>query len=249
MKKDNGILLYADILGYRSFMSHTDTTDPATDDVIQRLENCAIEAKDDTLRELPVLEEISYLMTEFTPRIFSDTIIAAWPIPKTEDKLHTTGRWIYALTFAYRLHDHMLTNGLPIRGSVTIGDFAFSERCFAGPSLIEAYDLAGKIDASAIAVTDRAYTAISEAAEYGKNVKFWAWISKVLKRRAIPMKNGVVTMHALGFSDGLRKIATDPQALSIYVYSSFAKWHKQLSPDATRKADNTIALAKEMKII
>jgi len=249
MKKDRGILLYADILGYRSFMANTDTTDPATDDVIQKLEHCASEATTDTIKELKVLQELSFLMTAFAPRVFSDTILAAWPFTPDEDKLHTTARWVYALTFAYRLHDHMLAIGLPIRGAVTIGDFAFSDRCFAGSSLIEAHDIVATIDASAIVATDRAYTAITEAANYGQDTKFWAWIQKVLKRRPIPTKSGTITMHALGFSDNLRRIASDPQSLVAHVYSSFAKWHKLLSPDATRKADNTVALAKEMKII
>lgn len=188
-------------------------------------------------------------MSNFVPRVFSDTIIVAWPIPAEEDKLSTTGRWIYALTFAYRLHDHMLSIGLPIRGAVTCGDFAFSNSCFAGASLIEAHDIAATIDASAVVTTDRAYTAIIEASEFGRNAKFWDWVHRVLKRRSIPTKSGNTTMHTLGFSDNLRKLAADPQGIVEHVYSSFAKWKKQLSPGATQKADNTVALAEEMRII
>lgn len=247
MKKDHGIVLYADILGYRSFLANTLTTDPATENVISLLESCSAEAKTQTLQELPVLKEMSFIMDQSTAQVFSDTVVVVWPIPPDETKLPMSGRWVYALTYGYILHDHMLKNGLPVRGAITIGDYVLSDRCFAGASLIEAYDLAQSIDASAFAITPRAYAAIAETAEYGQNEKFRAWFRRVVRRRQIPTKTGHTEMHALGFSDDLRHIAADGHALLLHVYTAFAKWNKLLSTSATRKADNTIALAKEMR--
>ena len=105
--------------------------------------------------------------------IFSDTILIANAYESDDSEVARGARWVpflYALSMLYR---HLFENGLPIRGGVCYGRFLIKESCFAGRSIIAAYQLANNLETRGCSATSKCHGRALQALVRRLREKTW----------------------------------------------------------------------------
>jgi hypothetical protein len=87
--------------------------------------------------------------------IFSDTVVLTLPIENKDHILVQLAWWIF-FAAAVQLQTYFFQAGLPIRGAIDYGKFFIKDTCFAGRTIINAYQLCSQIEIAACVLTDDA---------------------------------------------------------------------------------------------
>jgi hypothetical protein len=89
---ETGILLYCDILGYRTFLAENESITPAVQEVVRILEAASGECQRKVVETLTSLEGFESLAVQRQARVFADTIILTMPLKEDDDDLHRAVR-------------------------------------------------------------------------------------------------------------------------------------------------------------
>jgi hypothetical protein len=238
--QETGIVLYCDILGYRTFLAENESITPAVEDVIRLLESASVESRAKTIETISSLKEFAFLSEERQSRVFADTIILTMPLRKEEDQTRHAVRWVYLLTEAMVLHHHMFRRGLPVRCAVTVGTYYLTETCFAGKCIAEAHDEVNDIQLSAVSITPKAFTAFLEAAKMGEDAPLYGWLQRIVRSYPTPCRSGVGDKRLLHIPSDVLGIPLEEEGCAMAaILRAFSQHRKCLDVDAERKARNT----------
>jgi hypothetical protein len=129
----------------------------------------------------------------------------------------------------------MFIEGLPVRGVINYGKYFLRENCFAGKSIVEAYQLCKKIDLSACVLTEKASDEIhkfdKEILDGGAEPLQGVFLLEYL----IPMTDGEIHLDAL-MSDAW---VINENDISSCVMNSFWNHNKDISVSVRNKVINT----------
>ena len=153
MHTHNGLIGFFDILGYQNLLEKNEPEDIAQS-VLNYLTNINATVTttikniiDETTGKTALKDAAKEVLDSLKWIIFSDTILLTLPF-ESKDKCQTTN-WVVFLTICKQLQTEMFKNGLPVRGVINFGKFYLQDTCFAGRSIIEAYDLCNKLELAA----------------------------------------------------------------------------------------------------
>ena len=243
--QETGIVLYCDILGYRTFLSENESITPAVEGVISILESAATESQKKTMETVKSLGDFAFLAEQRQARVFADTIIITMPLQDGDDDLHHTVRWVYLLTEAMVLHNHMLWHGLPVRGAVTVGNYYLTATCFAGKCIAEAHDEANDIQLSAVTITPKAFSSFLSATKMGEDGLLYEWLHRIIRTYPTPCKSGTHDKRLLLMAtDILGAFHDDDDRAIAPIYRAFIQHNKHLDVSAEIKAHNTLAFMR-----
>lgn len=156
-----GLVAFVDILGYRSFLANNgavaaalpvlDILSGLKHDVSARLRRFLDQASAGS-------DEIGASLDKYIPEmrwlVFSDSILIAMRFAEGGvEPVEAAARWWTFLLTCGLLSAHMLTSGLPVRGAVTYGTFAFEESCFVGRAIVDAHEFGQRLDLAATVLT------------------------------------------------------------------------------------------------
>jgi hypothetical protein len=238
--KETGIVLFCDILGYRTFLAQNEDITAAVEGVIKTIESAAEKSKEKTFEILPSCRDHISITEQRNSRIFADSIILTMPFDDNDIAIRRAVRWVYFLCETMLLHEHMFQNGLPLRGAIAVGSYYFSQSSFAGKPIGEAYDEADKLQLSAIGITPKAFVEFIAATKNEPELN--NFIPYIIHSYATPCKSGgTVDKNLLGFGDQIMnrvKLAENNALAS--VRELFSAHRKTLDAGAEEKAKNTL---------
>jgi hypothetical protein len=192
MSVSTGVIAYFDILGYQNLLLNNEPEDVA-DKVISRLTSlnatvtAEIKSKFPRLFEnkkiIPILDAIQWL-------VFSDTILFTNSFDPEEEKKDTVLRWFVILLYCAHVQAYMFNNGIPIRGAITYGKYMVKDLCFAGRPIIEVYQLANRLELSAVVATAEMEDEMAKIAAVTVKTFSGADIADIyLERYLVPLKD------------------------------------------------------------
>ena len=186
----NCIFGFFDVLGFTSFCEHCDLN--STEHVLKVIDEFETEIPATLIRALDVQGNVpedkkELLKNRLKWLTFSDSVFVAMQIDRTTN---TEGRKFdlifFMLLIAY-INRRMFELGLPLRGTVHIGDVLVSKRCFAGKPVVVAHQLSAKCEVAAAIISDAAYAFISETFADAGPVR--SMISNLMVECDVPIKN------------------------------------------------------------
>lgn len=155
MSVSTGVIAYFDILGYQNLLLNNEPEEVA-DKVISRLTSLNATVTAEIKSKFPKLVEnkrINPILDATQWLVFSDTILFTNAFDPKEDIKDTVLRWFVILKFCAHVQAYMFNNGIPIRGAITYGKYMVKDLCFAGRPIIEVYQLANRLELSAVVAT------------------------------------------------------------------------------------------------
>lgn len=188
-----GLVALFDILGYQNLLTRNEP-ETIAEEVIpillgmrEKVANILTQYPlDGIVKELrdAVIEEMKWLS-------FSDTILLALPVSQDKwpnDKFNTREvfTWMYFLMATQLVHRELFSAGLPARGAVDYGKYYVKETCFAGRTIVSAYQLCQQIEMSACVLTDAAGQQWRHVGREFKQVPLEAYVLEYL----VPTKEG-----------------------------------------------------------
>lgn len=247
IRTEEGIVAFLDILGYSSFLQNNEPEEAAKT-VRDHLLNAPENTKKvfEKVYKEPTATAVKKHVDRFRWLIFSDTILLTNSYKPEDSQTAKALRWtVFLMTLAV-LYRNLFRNGLPIRGGVFYGKYFVEEHCFAGRSIIGAYELANSLNLAGIALDVRA---VKEAVETLEITKHYPKVTaKLLLEYLVPLKNQEPrSMHVLSPIFPL----TPPLHLSDIrqgVAECFWKHKKDLRPEVVEKMDNTEFLFRFAKM-
>jgi hypothetical protein len=232
------MVAFLDILGYSSFLQNNEPEEAA-----KTVRDHLLNAPDNTKKVFekvykdPTATAVKKHVDSFRWLIFSDTILLTNSY-KPEDPQNTKAlRWaVFLMTLAI-LYRNLFRNGLPIRGGVSYGKYFVEEHCFAGRSIIGAYELSNSLNLAGIAIDAHV---VKEALETVEITKHYPKVTAgLLLEYLVPLKNQEPrSMHVLSpiFPVTPRLELSD---IRQGVAECFWKHKKDLRPEVVEKMHNT----------
>ena len=239
MNTHNGLIGFFDILGYQNLLEKNEPEDIAQS-VLPFLTNINATVSSglkDYVNKSPVMGEskdfFNKIVDSFEWLIFSDTILLTLNIDN-ESKKYSEYYWIAFMNACVTLQANMFRAGLPVRGVINYGKYYFKDTCFAGRTIIEAYQLSSQLEIAACVFADNAQKELvnqQKSLEKKEQSIFGVWVHNYL----IPTKNGeshfpVLAAHVYNHKDdNIRK----------QVLSSFWGHNKDIPLSVQKKISNT----------
>lgn len=257
MDKDNtatqeGMVAFMDILGYTSFLQNNEP-EVAAQTVLNNLLNAPKSVDDffdkaiETVGGTNASEGAKFIKNQVDRQkwlIFSDTILVTSAYEPTDSAIEKAFGWSLFLQSLRMLYRHLFENGLPIRGGVCHGRFFIKNTCFAGRSIISAYQLANRLELSAIALDESAIEEVTKIDKEAHSMMLPIHSVKYL----VPTKNQTYEkMHVLLPSTNLQP-TLDVSDVRQLVAESFWKHSKDLGPGVLTKLDNTELFFRHVKM-
>jgi hypothetical protein len=159
--------------------------------------------------------------------IFTDSILVYTdPDTALAPRKQSVHRFI---EFCSELTGELLSRGLPVRGAITKGKFSvIKDKSFTGRCIIEAHDLAQRLDLAACAIAPEFEPEVWGDRRNRKNLRLWK----------TPLKNSQPQeMLLLDYSPFFRASKPVSRATLIECFSAF---RKGISPEALQKLSNTL---------
>ena len=238
-KCEDGMVAFLDILGYANFLQKNEPEE-AVEIVLKHLmvapkrveEFYKMLFKEDEatgIKAKNLLDGMKWL-------IFSDTILLlSADDPKDSVKIKGI-KWGIFLVSIVVLYRHMFDNGLPVRGSICHGKFVVKEGCFAERSIIDAYQLANRLELAAVALNQSA----KKQLETMEPKQISQLFDKFLFEYPAPCKNqSTEKLYFLPPSLDELSPRIDIANIRQVVAESFWSHKKDHSPEVLRKLDNT----------
>lgn len=243
----SGVVAFFDILGYKSFLRHCPCDEAAAlvvniiagaeDAVVSHITRTAAGAGDAALL-------IQHVRT-ITWVVFSDTLLLLCPFDESLSSADVVRRWYAVILSAQVLSKHMFEEGLPLRGCISYGQFIHEKNCFAGKTILEAYEFAEALPFAATVIQPAAFDALQGAAEpYALRQDLTAKLLLMASfaEYGVEVKEAVRQLQTLNFLV-VTGIARVPSAwignCREIVLRSFTRHHKTLGEKELAKAENT----------
>ena len=240
----NGIVAFCDILGYREILMRNDPALVATD-VISILST----AKEDVIRShasfLPPNVDkkiVTDKLNEIEWVTFTDSIVLLHAYPSDAHDGDRYVCWMVTIITLIYLFQHMLNKGLPIRGSISFGNYFHNNMHFAGCPIVEAYDHGQSLDLSAIALHDRASAELMTLDAFRTGNA----ISAATKNYPTPCKRGTTNTYLLYPYVPNTLITSDiKNNIERYLLDKFCAYSKSINDDRAKgKYLNTLSFYK-----
>jgi hypothetical protein len=238
IKTQEGMVAFLDILGYSSFLQNNEPEEAA-----KTVRNHLLNAPENTkkvfeqLYKDPTATVVKKHVDSFRWLIFSDTILLTNSYQPEDSQKTKALRWLMFLMTLATLYRNLFCNGLPIRGAVSYGKYFVEEHCFAGRSIIGAYQLSNSLNLAGI-VLDR--KSVKEAFETLEVTRHYPKVTALLVLEyLVPLKNqDPQSMHVLSpmFPQTPRLQLSD---IRQGVAECFWKHKKDLRPEVLEKIHNT----------
>jgi hypothetical protein len=260
----NCIFGYFDVLGFTSFCENCDSR--SAERVLKMIDDFDAEIPEVLLHGLDTKDDtpqvkIDLLKGRLKWLIFSDTIFVAMPFDRSEHSGTLKFNLIFFTVLAAYINRKMFENGLPVRGTVDVGDVIISKRCFAGKAVIEAHNLSKNCQVAATVVSDQAHNLLLEVLS-GNNNGFRDMYDDLIVERDIatkterlpnsslwgPSSEKMKTLCWFFLEMGRIKPFAIPSDLNAYVHGKFTALGKKLSGEkAMMKVFNTASLFQDWK--
>jgi len=233
-----GLVAIFDVLGFKSFcLNNSDQA--VAEDVLSTID-LVPEGMAGLLSSLLGGEKdkdgAKKLVSQIEWLVFSDTVLAALPQPEQE-KNDLIILFFGACAIFNRL---MFDRGLPVRGSIQLGDFLLGNRCVAGKVIVEALNQVHALEAACTVLSNDAWAHVHD--RFVKDDKLSLYLFGMLPRSEIPCKGGSRMLASLNWFNVRIGNTPEPTDLSKYVMTSFLSHGKQLDTSAFNKAQNTANL-------
>ncbi len=254
-----------DVLGFTSFCEHCGTLD--AEKVFRVMDNFEAEIPEILLHGLYTegessKEKIDSLKKRLRWLTFSDTIFVALPFELSDKPNNLKFTMIFFTTLAAYINRKMFEMGLPVRGTLHIGDAIMSRRCFAGKAIMDAHRLSGKCQVAATVVSDQTCELLSNLFPEPRGCHFM--YANMILECDVPVDVGQLPGSLL-CANKTQKMKTLcwffldmgriepfglPPDLESYVERKFTAHGKKLLGERERmKAINTVDLFKNWKTI
>lgn len=232
-----GIVGLFDILGYSCFLENNSAEDAAKiiiEDILDINKN-VIDQYGDLFRDIPSEQNIKDILNKIEWLVFSDTILLTLPYDNEKTKDLKDIYWSLFCGVVGRLFAHLFLKGLPIRGAITYGEYFVGQNCFAGKSIVDAYQATKKIDLSAVVFIDQGIDELKKIDALNSE----SLTSMQLFEYLIPLK----TEHPKKFYSlrvPVRALEINSQTdIRQKILESFWGHQKDIHPNASKKIDNT----------
>ncbi|HEY3914883.1 MAG TPA: hypothetical protein VGN61_10395, partial [Verrucomicrobiae bacterium] len=247
-----------DVLGFTSFCENCDF--PSAERVLKIIDDFETKVPELLLRGLDPennvpQEKIDLVKKRLKWLTFSDTVFVAMPLEQSDHPEATKFNLIFFTILTAYINRKMFELGLPLRGTVHVGDVVVSQRCFAGKAIVNAHNLSKKCQVAATVVSDEAYKLLFDVFSEPKGYHFM--YKEMIIEADVPVDITSIPNSSL-FGNSSEKMKTlcwfflemgrierfiTPTNLNEYVHSRFTAHGKKLtSHKATMKALNTAQL-------
>jgi len=243
-----GLVGFFDILGYQNLLERNEP-EKIAEDVIPILTNIgvtvqkiidefhnliisAIKVNRKTSKEKDFLAYIDKqhkkIIKAMRWLVFSDTVLLALPIDE-KDSTIVYSSWLMFLIATIALQTNLFRAGLPTRGAIDYGKFFIKDTCFAGRTIVTAYQLCSQIELSACVFSEVA------AKEFIRLDMADHWLGMLVVEYLVPMKSG--EKHLLAVMTNTYDL--DSKDIHGDVMRAFWANKKDISLSARQKAQNT----------
>jgi hypothetical protein len=168
-----GLVGFFDILGYKNLLERNEP-EIIADEVIPILTGIQSDvagqiqsmisflgSSEETIDKMnKIIESIQWL-------VFSDTVLITMPINSIDDVQILTS-WTFFLSSAILLQIKLFNSGLPVRGAIDYGKFYIKQQCFAGRTIVKAYEICNQLELAACVLSN---DAAKEHERYSEIVK------------------------------------------------------------------------------
>lgn len=229
MNTQKGIVGFFDILGYQSLLEKNEPEEIA-ETVLPFLTGIKSEVLDDLKTwNISYKEELIIIVRDYIKwLVFSDTILLTMPIQESDRNINLI-LWGIFFTVSKRLQTKMFRNGLPLRAAISYGKFYIKDTCFAGRTIIEAYQLCNQLEFAACVLTESCSKEL-ENCDIKKSFN-----NKDVFDYLVPKKDGesrMLTLAAYVYN-------TEKENLRTQVLESFLGHNKDIPISAQKKITNT----------
>jgi len=236
----HSLVAYFDILGYQSFLKNNSALETA-EKVFQLVKSSPKEAikhwsNPDSLKDD---QDWKIVIDSIQSLVFSDTIVVSCPIAEsgpTELQIALLAGVAKNISFS------MFTNGLPLRGVITMGSFIFEDTCIAGRAVVDAHSLSQTLDVAGVAFSPILSKYMDEhPLEISKGKSLWNLLHPYY---LFPLKNqSELKVRVVTWND-LNKEADSTKQ----VREAFWKWEKDIPISADNKVHNTAKMLDFFKL-
>lgn len=241
-----GLVGYFDILGYQNLLEKNEPEDIAKSvlPLFKKIDTKVIKELasrlSGALSELKLEEIEQALKKSMKWLIFSDTVLLTMPV----EDLYSDINWLIFLSACMHLKIKMFQSGLPLRGVINYGKFYIEDTCFAGRTIVEAYQLCNKLDIAACVFTKNAQ---GEVDRIDKDNSSYRLFNNFIYKYLIPTKGGDEYYYTLAAQTYDIKHDGD---IREQVLSSFWAHNKDIPMSAQKLVSNTeqwLCFLKEKK--
>lgn len=242
-----GVVAFFDILGYKQFLRHN-PCDDASAFVVRTIAEAKTAVLSNILSTVADEKDADILIQHaksITWVIFSDTIMLLCPFEQSISPVNAVRRWHAVIISAQILSKYMFEEGLPLQGCIAYGEFIHEQNCFAGRTVLDAYEIAGKIPFAGSVFTSVAFEELQRVAEpfaLQQDITAKILLMASIVNFEIELNGRVQQMPTLNFLT-VNGIQREQSAWygSYYeiVHRSFTKHNKPLEDKAYAKAQQT----------
>jgi hypothetical protein len=245
----SGVVAFFDILGYKAFLKHSQCDEAATLVVktIAYAENAVVSHFEKTSDGEEEADEFMEHVRAVTWVVFSDTLLLLCPFKVSISEVDAVRRWHVVILSAQILSKHMFEVGLPLRGCISYGHFIHEKNCFAGKTILEAYEFAESLQVAATVIYPTAFEELRRAVEpfaLQQNLTAKLMLMGSLVKYEVEMTSAMQQLHTLNFLI-VKGITGVPSAwvgdCNEIVMRSYTQHNKTLGAKERAKADNTAA--------
>lgn len=250
-----GAVAFFDILGYKAFLRHSQCDGAATLVVktIAHAENTVVLHFEKTSAGEEEANDFTGHVQAVTWVVFSDTLLLLCPFEVSMSQVDVVRRWHVMILSAQILSKHMFEVGLPLRGCISYGHFIHEKNCFAGKTILEAYEFAEGLQVAATVIHPTAFEELRRAVEpfaLQQDLTAKLILMGSLVKYEVKMTSTVQQLHTLNFLI-VKGITRVPSAwvgdCNEIVMRSFTQHNKTLDVKDQAKAENTAAYLAFLK--
>jgi hypothetical protein len=232
-----GLIGFFDILGYQNLLERNEP-ETIAEEVIPILSNIG-EMVTNSLTDFhkaiantgiseTSIERNEKIIGALRWLVFSDTVLLTLPIEDIDPDVVNIP-WFIFLVAAIFLQNSLFKAGLPTRGAIDHGKFFIQDTCFAGRTIVTAYQLCSQIELAACVFSECA------ANEFSRCQGYDSLYDSFVVEYLVPMKSGerhLLTTMAPTFNQ-------DSPDIHAEVMGAFWGNRKDISLSARQKAQNT----------
>lgn len=232
-----GLIGFFDILGYQNLLERNEPETiaeevlPILTKIGEQVTNKLIE-----LHEAMVKAGISEALKKRNKKVigamrwlvFSDTVLLTLPIEDIDQDVVNIS-WLTFLVATIAVQVNLFRAGLPVRGAIEHGKFFIKDTCFAGRTIVTAYQLCSQLELAACVFSEGATNEFRRLQGYDSLYK--SFVMEYL----VPMKSGerhLLTVMAHTYNQ-------DSPDIHAEVMRAFWGNAKDISLSARQKARNT----------
>lgn len=240
IKPDSGLIGYFDILGYERLLE-VNTAAYVANKIMRILHSLGPELEQWQKHDFEKMglpeqsrEPVINLIRNIKVLVISDTILVTLATDTAKGHYDFT-YWHLFAGHCSRLWEKTFSEGLPLRGAITHGEFVVQKSCWAGKPIVDAYRRAECLDFSGCVIADDTRVWIEAALGAMKLQNEF-----VFAPNSVPLNDGTF-MQGTVFNVNWHRLATEVEIADIRqaVHEPFWAHGKDVSGNVPRKIDNT----------